>query len=83
MGLFNWLHVVEPECEIDTLWKWLTYAPVNLDDYPCVGLLYWLTFPFLAQLPDGSVSPIPPAWFVMCVWITLIILCMYALFIKK
>lgn len=69
MGLFDWVIVIEPQCEIDTVWKWLISPVQDVSHYPCVGLLYWLTFPFMADFGRYSEPHIPPAWFVITAWI--------------
>ena len=83
MGRFDWLIFIEPECEIRTLWDWCMSRTVEHESYPCVGLLYWLSFPFISICPDGTVSYIPPAYFVLFMWAMLLIFIVYFIFNKR
>jgi hypothetical protein len=83
MGLFRYIRVVEPHCEINTLWKWITNTTVAFEAYPCVGLFYWLNFSFMADMdPYGRVgSTLSPAVFGL-MFICTLILCYYIQTIK-
>ena len=83
MGLLDYIPVIEPECEIHTLGDWCVSTVVEPEHYPCVGLLYWRTFPFICVFPVGTFSTAPPISFVLFAWVLMIVFVILAICFKK